>query len=100
MQKKYESNKKERFSFSKLRNGKLQELQKILSNSFQHKESHRLREAPTLNPPINNGSMSGSDEKPKLMTRKQLLYPFDSDSEEEEIELTGRHNGNNQNKCN
>ena len=91
-----ETNKKERFGFSKLRNGKLLELQKILSNSFQHKDNERGREAQPLSPPINNGSMSGSDEKPKLMTRKQLLYPFDSDSEEE-IELTDRHNGN---KCN
>ena len=96
---KNESNKKERFSFSKLRNGRLHELQKILSNSFQNKDSNRLREAPALSPPISDKSMSsGSDEKPKLMTRKQLLYPFDSDSEEE-IELSERRYGNNENKC-
>jgi hypothetical protein len=79
-------NKKERFSFSKLRNGKLRDLQKLLSTSFDSKEKD--------NSNVNNASVLSSEERPKLMTRKQLLYPFDSDSEEE-IELTHK-NGN---KC-
>jgi hypothetical protein len=79
-------NKKERFSFSKLRNGKLRDLQKLLSTSFDSKEKD--------NSNVNNASVLSSEERPKLMTRKQLLYPFDSDSEEE-IEL----NHKNGNKC-
>lgn len=88
-----DSNKKERFSFSKLRSGKLQELSKMLTNSLQRNDNE-IREVRTHSTAINNGSIG--EPKPKLMTRKQLLYPFDSDSEEE-IELSGRHNGN---KCN
>ncbi|CAG2100891.1 unnamed protein product [Medioppia subpectinata] len=84
---------KERFSFSKLRNGKLKELQKILSNSCDIRDNESQRETQTNSSDINNGSMNASHERPKLMTRKQLLYPFDSDSDEE-IELTHHQNGN------
>ncbi|CAG2173768.1 unnamed protein product [Oppiella nova] len=87
------SAKKERFSFSKLRNGKLKELQKILTNSLDLKDNESQRDVQTNSADINNGSMSASHERPKLMTRKQLLYPFDSDSDEE-IELTHHQNGN------
>lgn len=36
---------------------------------------------------------SSSKERPKLMTRKQLMYPFDSDSEEEEPVKNSKVNG-------
>ncbi|XP_054154387.1 EH domain-binding protein 1-like isoform X2 [Oppia nitens] len=101
----HNSNKtKEKFSFSRLRNGKLKELQKILSNSLDLKDNGNQKEVQTTttttsitdnnNTDSSNGSMSGSREKPKLMTRKQLLYPFDSDSDEE-IELTHHRNAQN-----
>ncbi|GIY25590.1 EH domain-binding protein 1, partial [Caerostris extrusa] len=47
---------------------------KLLSNSVNNVEENK-----------NNVLISSEETRPKLMTRKQLMNPFDSDSEEEEL---------------
>jgi hypothetical protein len=97
--------KKERFTLSKLKSGKLRDLQKLITSSFEkEKEKGKDRDREIEKGKENKnekekrkeknndrehafGDVSvESNERPKLMTRKQLYYPFDSDSDEE-IEL-------------